>query len=588
MIGTARWHRRWIASAVVTTAVVAVGAMPASGSTAPRQQPDPPPAGEAEVVIPAAGGGDRAGVLAEAVNASPTGTARVIVSLDGKTEIDGVLDGTASEVVSELEVVPAAVVEVDEAGLEALLADPAVAAVTLDRVGGIALDESTGVIDSDLLNRAGVLGNDYEGSRGGRYEVVVIDSGVDRQHRAFRGRIVAEACFSLTQWCPNGRDSQIGRGAADNCAYAPECFHGTHVAGIAAGAAYRGGHEGVARGVGIVAIQVGHRSLLCRQPCWQFFFSDLDRALERVLMMVRGGRRIASVNISLGGFLFANEAQCAAAFPVTHALMADIRAEGVALVVAAGNRSQHGLVSYPACLPAAYAISATDNDDRPAAFSNRSAITDFWAPGVFISAPVPGRNSSGFASGTSMASPHVAGAFALLRECPGNRGHAAVASDLRRTGRWIRADGVRRRRINVLAAATRNVRNNNFTRPRTLPRTGVVDAAAFNICANAQRGEPGPGVMQNSVWFKWRPRRGGRVVISTDNGGGNRTTFDTELTVFTGRRLGSLALVDHDNNGGAGKRSRVAFRARAGTTYRIRVDGVGARNGWFNLHIHRP
>ena len=60
----------------------------------------------------------------------------------------------------------------------------------------MALDVSTGVIDSDLLNTAGVLGNNFEGSTAGPYEVAILDSGVDNQHNAFTGRIVAQACFS--------------------------------------------------------------------------------------------------------------------------------------------------------------------------------------------------------------------------------------------------------------------------------------------------------------------------------------------------------------------------------------------------------
>jgi subtilisin family serine protease len=589
MSGGGTWRGRWCVAAMLATALVAVGAVPASGSTAPRQQPDPPPTGDPEVVIPAAGGGDRAGVLADAVSASPTGTARVIVALGAASELGAVLEGTDSRVVSELDVVPAAVAEVDEAGLAALLADPAVEAVTLDREGGIALDQSTGVIDSDLLNRAGVLGNNYDGSRGGPYEVVVIDTGVDRQHDAFRGRIVAEACFSAGSWCPNGSTSQRGPGAGDNCTYAPECDHGTHVAGIAAGTDYQGGHEGVARGVGVVAIQIGHRRSCGGRRCWRFLQSELDAALEHVVELIDDGRRIASVNISLGGSLFSSEAACAAVTPTTHQLMTHLQAAGVVVVAAAGNQAMVGAISWPACLPGVYAVSATDDHDRIAQFTNSGALTDFWAPGVDIVAPVPGAPTSNASfNGTSMAAPHVSGAFALLRECPGNRNDTAVARDLRAVGPRINDEGVRRRRINVLAAATRNVPNNNFAVATALPRTGVVDQAAFNICADAERGEPGPGVMQNSVWFTWRPRRGGRVVISTDNGGGNRTTFDTELTVFTGGRLGALRLVDHDNNSGAGNRSRVAFRARADTTYRIRVDGVHARNGWFNLHIHRP
>jgi subtilisin family serine protease len=581
-------RRFWtfVAATVVASGVVAAGGPPVFG-----QEP-PPPAGEPEVVEPAPGGGDQAAVLQDAVVASESGHARVVVTTAPGTDVDAVhaaLAGSDSTVLSELTSVPAAVAEVDAAGLEALLADPSVQTVNLDRAGGLALDVSTGIIDSDRLNAAGVLGNGYEGARGGRYEVVVVDTGVDRQHRAFTGRIISEACFSIGAWCPNHQQQQVGRGAGAECTWSPDCIHGTHVAGTAAGAWYRGGHEGVARGAGIVSIQVGNRAPCGTGFCWQFFTSDLDRAFDHVLRLVNRGRKIASINLSLGTFaLFSSAASCASAFPVTHQLTTRLARAGVAVVAAAGNSFSRGPLSAPACLPNVYAVSASDDFDQPADFSNRGTMTDFWAPGVFIVAPVPGRTAKASLSGTSMASPHVAGAFALLRECPGNGGAGAVAKDLRATGRRLNIDGVRRRRINVLQAAVRNVSNNTFGRAIALPRTGSVNRRGSNTCADRERGEPGPNTIENSVWFTWRPRAGGRVVISTNNGGGHRTTFDTELSVFTGGRLAALRLVAHDNNSGAGTRSQVAFRAQAGTTYRIRIDGRNATNGWYNLHLHRP
>ena len=119
--------------------------------------------------------------------------------------LDQILAGTTSRVVTEFTVVPAAVAVVDAEGLESLLADPAVAALTLDREAPMALDVSTGVIDSDLLNAAGVLGNNFEGSTGGAYETAILDSGVDNQHNAFTGRIVAQACFSADVLLPQRR-----------------------------------------------------------------------------------------------------------------------------------------------------------------------------------------------------------------------------------------------------------------------------------------------------------------------------------------------------------------------------------------------
>ena len=176
------------------------------------------PDSAAALVPDASEAGDTAARLRAAVDAD--GAARVIVTMRQQVELEAELTrrqvgqqrsaidarlksldrslvGT-SRVVREFTVVPAAVAMVDEAGLEALLADPRVAALTLDREAPLALDVSTGVIDSDLLNSAGVLGNNFEGSSVGAYEVAVLDSGVDNQHNAFAGRIVAQACFSAT------------------------------------------------------------------------------------------------------------------------------------------------------------------------------------------------------------------------------------------------------------------------------------------------------------------------------------------------------------------------------------------------------
>ena len=86
--------------------------------------------------------------------------AAIAESLDG---LQATLKGTGSTKLQELTAVPSAVYEVTQAGLDALLADPSVASVTLDGEVQSQLDFSTGVIDSDLLNAAGVLGNGFDG-----------------------------------------------------------------------------------------------------------------------------------------------------------------------------------------------------------------------------------------------------------------------------------------------------------------------------------------------------------------------------------------------------------------------------------------
>ncbi len=186
-----------------------------------------------------------------------------------------------------------------------------------------------------------------------------------------------------------------------------------------------------------------------------------------------------------------------------------------------------------------------------------------------------------------MATPHVAGAFALLAECPGNTTPGKIADDLNATGRTINDEGRLRKRINVFQAATRNVANNNFANP-TFLTSGPSDTYRKNTCASAESAEDPVGTPQNTVWFRWIPSRSGTARISTNSVGSKVTTFNTELTVFTGNTLNTLERVRYDNNSGVGNNSLAVFHVTAGTKYRIRVDGVNAENGKFNLHVAPP
>ncbi len=516
--------------------------------------------------------------------------ASIADALDG---LASTLEGTGSTELVAFDVAPAAVYDITETGLEALLGDPSVASVTLDGEVQSQLDSSTGVIDSDLLNTAGVLGDNFNGSSTGPYQVAIIDSGVDGQHNAFTGRIVAQGCFVTNFSCPAGTNVFIGAPGGEECTHSTDCDHGTHVGGIAAGSFYTNGHEGVARGARIIALKVAQDDPA--GPRWTAFFSAIDQALQHLINLKNTTNpNLVAVNLSIGtGATFtAGNPACNNVNPLTNVLFGQLQALGVAVVVAAGNNGSNVSMSFPGCLSNAFAIGATNDSDVPAGFTNSSAGLRWWAPGVGIVAPVPTGDSEGSKDGTSMAAPHVAGAFTLLRECVDGNGipqtSAAAAADLDATGVNVTRNGVTRKRINVLDAATRNVNNNDFAFPEILPANpgaaGFNDFD-FNVCADWETGEPGPFSLDNSIWWRWTPSATGTATISTEDGGGFVTTFDTTLTVYTGNTLATLVPIASDDDSGTGLRSLVRFPVNAGTTYQIKVDGFAAQNGLLNLHL---
>ncbi|GGO64893.1 S8 family peptidase [Nonomuraea cavernae] len=385
------------------------------------------------------------------------GSVRAIVELTGPAERAPVAAQAAEanvDVVLRPETQPFMVVEGTAEELAALAEDPRVTSIHRDRAYPPTLASSLKLIGADQAHA--------QGFTGAGQAVAVLDTGIDRDHPFFSGRIVAEACFSavetgVTSLCPNGQTSQIGAGAADaataNCLAGAVnlCEHGTHVAGIAAGTG------GVAPGAGIVAVQVFSRvddESICGEPsCLLAYESSLRLAMEHVAGL---SQPIAAVNLSLGGM--PAEASCddgeeAQAFkPAIDSLLA----KGIATVVAAGNEYFEG-ASFPACISSAVAVGANDDGDEIADFSNRGALLDLFAPGVDIESSVPG-DQMAVHSGTSMATPHVAGALALLKAQSPQTPMSDLIERLKTTGRpyAYQANGVDvvTPRLDVLAALT--------------------------------------------------------------------------------------------------------------------------------------
>ncbi|MFC4012458.1 S8 family serine peptidase [Nonomuraea purpurea] len=341
----------------------------------------------------------------------------------------------------------------DDATLAKLKRDKRVHAVYKDELRWPSAGTGTTVIHSDKANQAGWTGRGTT--------VAVLDTGIDRDHPYFAGRIADEACFSSSDavdgtvsLCPNSQPSQTGAGSADaetaQCLVGGlnACSHGTHVAGIASGKMVAGAPaNGVAPESRILPIQVFSRvdnPMTCatggtRAPCLLSYTSDQKLALEYVARMVRM-YNIASVNMSLGGggpYTSAcdTDASAAAVKPEFDTLVS----LGVAPVVAAGNNGFTNGLSAPACISTAVAVGATDSSDALASFTNRGSLLDLLAPGVAITSAVTG-DAYGDKSGTSMAAPHVAGMFALMKQAFPDFTVEQSLQRLQGTGRSIQYD----------------------------------------------------------------------------------------------------------------------------------------------------
>jgi subtilisin family serine protease len=356
---------------------------------------------------------------------------RVLVTLDEQRDPYALarLSATASVPadVHRFVTVDAVALDVSAGQLDTLRRQPGVVAVHEDRV--LRTDAELSTTTAEVGAPSAWAG----GASGQGQVVVIIDTGVDSTHPMLAGKVVDEACYTATLpgtshdgSCPDGSDTQVGAGSGRPCAVIPRnCYHGTHVASIAAGNG--DGRRGVAPDASIAAIQVfsptGAGDYVTSE-------SAVVRALDHVAQLSTT-MRIASVNLSLGG----NPAPTpcdASPTPLIQAAVA-LRARGIPIVAAAGNVGQTGTVAYPACSSALVSVASVGSGPRYSSFSNRSAVQQLAAPGEDVVAAYPGGGYQSV-SGTSQATPHVAGAFAVLRSQRPTLGIDPAVALLRRTG----------------------------------------------------------------------------------------------------------------------------------------------------------
>jgi len=512
-------------------------------------------------------------------------------------ELRAELAETGFRTLREYDTVPYIALSLSPRAFRAVQNSPRVTTIQEDVAVPATLEESAPVVQGPTMWTNGLTGTGKA--------IAILDTGVDADHFFFGDRVVAEACFSSGSDCPNGMTTQTtGTGAGEPCTYAAQgCQHGTHVAGIAAG----NGNSaifGVAPNAKIVSIQVFSRSTgaACNNdpngedPCPTTSTSDQIAALEHVLdLSERDDLTFSAVNMSLGGGNFTSACDTDA----RKAAIDNLSSISAATVISSGNSSFKNAVGAPACISSAITVGSTTKptlteDDSIAPTSNMSSLVDLLAPGVGINSSIPG---GGFdtKSGTSMAAPHVSGAWALLEQKDAGNTVSSIEQLLQMTGTPVtdnRTGGtITKRRINIADAANVRPPNDGFSFPRDIVGSSV-SLSGLNGGATRESGEPdhlpvGGSLGENSVWYRWTAPTTGRVSVNTCT-----SSFDTALAAYTGgTTFPSLTQVANDDDGcdaPNGSGSQISFDAVAGTSYRIAVAGFRANTmgeGMFTLKV---
>ena len=417
-----------------TILVCAVLGVPAAAAA----QGDPPapetaPAAVSEAV---SGADETIPVIVDLVDLGVPSDAPAIAELL-ELQHDGV---EATGVLAEFDLMAA---DVTPAGLAALEASSVVESVRPARDDlQLLLGESGTTTGAADLHLAGLTG-------AGRV-VAVIDSGVDADHPALVGSVVAQGCFldgvpgfsndpavRVIELCENGTRSDD---SAEPCVTIPQsCTHGTAVAGVIT--ADGPPLTGIAPDAGIIALRVtavieGLADESSPEYPYRAYIPEAGvlAALEEVYSL-RNTFDIAAVNLSLGG----SPGTCVN--PVWEDVVDRLVDAGIAVVAASGNQGSSTSVSFPACLPGVVSVGASNDGGGVAPFSNTGPELDLLAPGSPVGTTVlTAYDASGFAEqhGTSFAAPHVAAAFVLLDErIPSGWPVERVRNLLRVTGEMI-------------------------------------------------------------------------------------------------------------------------------------------------------
>jgi hypothetical protein len=341
------------------------------------------------------------GVMAGPAMGQPPGRTRVLIgfkNLPGPRE-QALVRGAGGAIRYTYHLVPAIAATLPEAAVSRLLANPNVTRIEPDlrmRAMDVELDNAWGV------KRIGAGTIHESGNKGAGVSIAIIDSGINYNHPDLDGNYRGGRDFVE---CDDDPMDVYG--------------HGTHVAGTACAEDNDNGDPDGPYGVVGVAPECDLYALRVLDDAGWGYSSDLTAAMDWAVL---NGIQVA--NLSLGWDINPGE--------TVKVAFDNAAAEGLVIVAAAcnnGNRPGKGdNVCYPALYDSVIAVAATDSNDARASFSSTGDQVELAAPGVSVFStwndntsyldpqPVcdPEEGCYKYGSGTSMASPHVAGTAALI------------------------------------------------------------------------------------------------------------------------------------------------------------------------------